>query len=120
MKEKKKKILKKSFKTASTFNKTFSNSTKKIVPLLSDDCIHKICESCQNLLSDNLNLNSKKMHVVKSTLQKSHKNIRHISKPNTSLLRKRKILTSYQTGKGIFSILTSVIVPSLIALLKKK
>ena len=90
---------------------------KKIVPLLSDNCIHKICESCQNLLSDNLNLNSKKMQVVKSTLQKSSHNIRDISKPNTSLLRKRKILASYQTGKGIFSILTSVIVPSLIALL---
>jgi len=94
---------------------------KKLFPCYQTiNCIHKICESCQNLLSDNLKLNSKKMQVVKSTLQKSRQNIRDISKPNTSLLRKREILSSYQTGKGIFSILTSVIVPSLIALLKKK
>ena len=68
---------------------------QKIVPLLSDTCIHKICESCQNLLSDNLKLNFKKMQFVKSTLKKSRKNIRDISKPNTPLLRKREILSSY-------------------------
>ena len=120
MKGKKKKYLKKVLNQLQPLTKLSPLQQKKIVPLLSDNCIHKICESCQNLLSDNLKLNSKKLQFVKSTLQKSRQNIRDISKPNTSLLRKREILSSYQTGKGIFSILTSVIVPSLIALLNKK
>ena len=121
MQEKKKKTyLKTVLKQLLPLTKLSPIQQKQIVPLLSDECVHKICESCQNLLSNNLNLNSKKRNFVKTILQKSRKNIRNISKPHTSLLRKRKILASNQTGKGIFSVLASVIVPTLIGLIKKQ
>ena len=90
-----------------------------IVPLLTDDCLHKICESCQNLLGNTFNLNKNEMKKVHRKLKKHKKNIRLFSNPSTSLGRKRSILGNSQTGAGIFSILASTIIPALVAAIAK-
>ena len=96
----------------------FKHSTS-LLPLLSDDCIHKVCESCQNFLSNSFNLDSKKINYVKKKFGKSKKQLRTLAKPNVSLLRKRKILGSVQTGRGVISILASIALPALLNALSK-
>ena len=55
----------------------------------------------------------------KSYLRKKLKpikdDIRKLSKPQTSVKKKRELLKRDQTGKGVFSLLASVIIPSIIS-----
>ena len=90
-----------------------------IVPLLSDDCIHKICEGCQNLLQNTFDLDKNKTRIVQRRLKKHRRVMRLFSKPETSIRRKRKILANQQIGSGIFSILASTIIPALVAAITK-
>ena len=71
-----------------------------IAPILTDDCLHKICEGCQNLLRNTFDLDKNEMGKVRRKLKKHKKDIRIFSKPETSLARKRKILANPQTGGG--------------------
>ena len=90
-----------------------------MIPLLSDECIHRICESCQNLVLNTYGFDQSKIKKIKSRLKGSEKQMRLISRPSSSLLSKRKVLSSNQTGRGIFTLLASTIVPTLIAALSK-
>ena len=119
MKVKKAKYIKEVLKYLKPLTKIPLKYRSEIVPLLSDECVHKICESCQNLLHNTYGLNEKKLSKAKTILFKSRKNIRVLAKPSSSLLSKRKLLKSNQTGKGIFSVLASIIVPALIGVLSK-
>ena len=115
----KKKYLKKVLQQLKPLAKIPSKSRLDMVPLLSDECIHKICESCQNLVLNTYGFDKGKLWKIKTKLKGSEKNIRLISKPTSSLLSKRKILASKQTGGGVFTLLASTIVPALIAALSK-
>ena len=115
-----KKYIQKALKTLLPLTKISNKQREHLIPLLSDDCIHKICESCQNLLMNTFQLDNKKLSNVKKRLKKSQKDIRCLAKPKTSLLRKRQLLSNEQTGRGIFTILASTIVPALIAALTKR
>ncbi len=119
MKTKNTKYLKKVLVILKPLTKLPLEQLIKIVPLLSDDCIHKVCESCHNLLLNTYRLNKNKLKKVKSILYKSKNSIRQIAKPSTSLLSKRKILSN-QTGRGIFTVLASVIIPAIIAGIRSK
>ena len=90
-----------------------------MIPLLSDECIHRICESCQNLVLNTYGFDQSKIKKIKSRLKGSEKQMRLISRPSSSLLSKRKVLSNNQTGSGIFTLLASTIVPALIAALSK-
>lgn len=90
-----------------------------IAPILTDDCLHKICEGCQNLLRNTFDLDKNEMGKVRRKLKKHKKDIRLFSKPETSLARKRKILGNPQIGGGIFSILLSTVIPALVAAITK-
>jgi len=90
-----------------------------IAPILTDDCVHKICEGCQNLLRNTFDLDKNEMGKVRRKLKKHKKDIRLFSNPETSLARKRKILANPQTGGGIFSILLSTVIPALVAAITK-
>jgi hypothetical protein len=90
-----------------------------IIPLLSDGCIHKICESCQNLLKNTYGFDGKKLRKVRNKLKNDKNEIRIFARPTSSLLRKRQILSNEQTGGGIFTILASTIIPAIIAALSK-
>ena len=117
---KKKKYIQKSLKTLIPGTKISGKQREIIVPLLSDECIQKICESCQNLLMNTFQLDKKKLKNIKSRLKSSQNDVRRLAKPNTSLLKKRQLLSNKQTGKGVFTILASTIVPALIAAMTKR
>ena len=91
----------------------------QIIPILSDDCIHAICESCFNLLQNTYGLDKGKLRRVKRKLYTSRNDIRSMVNPNTTLLKKRKLLMKEQTGRGIFTVLATTIIPALIAALSK-
>ena len=120
MNVKKKKYIQKSLKTLEPLTKIRSKQRENLIPLLSDDCIHKICESCQNLLLNTFQLDKKKVSTIKRRLKPFQNELRHFANPKSSLLKKRKLLSNEQTGKGIFTILATTIVPALIAALSKR
>lgn len=119
MKKGKKTYIKSVLKKLEPLAKIPSRKSLHIVPVLSDDCIHAICESCYNLLNNTYDLNKNKIRSVKRKLNAAKTDIRSIAKPRTSLLKKRKLLMKEQTGTGIFTVLASTIIPALIAALAK-
>ena len=54
-----------------------------IAPILTDDCLHKICEGCQNLLRNTFDLDKNEMGKVRRKLKKHKKDIRLFSNPET-------------------------------------
>ena len=115
MNERKKKYLQTTLKTLLPLTKISNKQRENLIPLLSDDCIHKICESCQNLLLNTFQLDKKKLSNVRRRLKNSQNDVRQLAKTKTTLLKKRQLLSNEQTGRGIFTILASTIVPALIA-----
>ena len=120
MNVRKKKYIEKTLRTLLPLTKISSKQRANFIPILSDDCIHKICESCQNLLLNTFKLDEKELANVKKRLKNSQKDVRRLAKTKTSLLKKRQLLSNEQTGRGIFTILASTIVPALIAALTKR
>ena len=64
-------------------------------------------------------LTKKKLNSIRKKLSTTKNDIRTFSSPTSSLLRKRKILASEQTGAGIFSLLATTIIPALISAVAK-
>ena len=65
-------------------------------------------------LNKNLQANlRKKLGPIKN-------DIRKLSKPQTSIKKKREMLKDDQVGKGVFSLLASVIIPSIVSALAGK
>ena len=62
----------------------------------------------------------KKEKQLKSRLLKIHKEVRRLANPNLTLKTKRRILQDSQVGKGVFSALSTIVVPTLLSLLAKK
>lgn len=114
-----KKYLKEVLRNLTPLLKIPKSKRSAIIPLLSDDCIHKICESCQNLLKNTYGFDGKKLRKVRNKFKTRENEIRIFARPTSSLLRKRKILANEQTGGGIFTILASTIIPAIIAALSK-
>ena len=119
MRKKDKQYINQSLKYLAPLAKVTKKQRPTIVPLLSDDCIHKICESCQNLLQNTYGFDKKKLNSIRKKLSTTKNDIRTFSSPTSSLLRKRKILASEQTGAGIFSLLATTIIPALISAVAK-
>ena len=63
MKNKDKKYIKRSLKYLAPLTQVPKKYKSSIVPLLSDDCIHKICESCQNLLQNTYGFDKRKLFI---------------------------------------------------------
>ena len=80
-----------------------------------DDEIHAICGACKNLLDNNIQMTNKKKAYLKKKLAPIKEDIRQISKPQTYVKKKRELLKRDQIGKGVFSLLASVIIPSIIS-----
>lgn len=91
-----------------------------LVPLLSDECIHSVCESCQNLLKNTFKFDEKLLKKVKRKLKFARKDIRTLANPKTSLLKKRRLLSKNQTGGGVFSILSTFIIPAILSAITQK
>ena len=73
--------------------------------------------ACKNFLHNNIKLTQKKKTYLRKKLGSIKDDIRQLSKPQTSIKMKRKILKDDQVGKGVFSLLASVIIPSIVSAL---
>ena len=119
MKRSKVRYIKQVLKYLEPFSHVSPKRTPNIVPLLSDDTIHKLCESCQNLLQNTYGLNDRKLRKITKKLKPLAKDVRQLSSPSTSLVRKRKLLSDQQIGGGIFTIIASTIIPALLSAIAK-
>lgn len=86
----------------------------------SDDEIHAICGACKNFLSENINISPSKKTYLKKKLSPIKNELRDLSKVKTSLSQKRKLLAKEQIGSGVFSLLASIIIPSIVSALTGK
>ena len=77
--------------------------------------IHTISTCCFNLLEDNIPLPTKKKKSIKLFLMPIEKEIKLMSKRNSSLKQKRDILSDPQIGHGILTLLATTILPALIS-----
>lgn len=119
MRKSKEKYIKHVLNYLEPFSHVSPKRTPNIVPLLSDDTIHKLCESCQNLLQNTYGLNDRKLRKITKKLKPLAKDVRQLSSPSTSLVRKRKLLSDQQIGGGIFTIIASTIIPALLSAIAK-
>ena len=93
---------------------------KRYLEFCSDDEIHAICGACKNFLCNNIKLTEKKRANLRKKLGPIKNDIRKLSKPQTSIKKKREMLKDDQVGKGVFSLLASVIIPSIVSALAGK
>ena len=119
MKRSKVKYIKQALKHLEPFLHITPKKSINIVPLLSDDTIHKLCESCQNLLQNTYSIESRNLNKITKKMKPYAKDVRKLASPTTSLLRKRKLLANQQIGGGIFAILASTIIPALLTAIAK-
>ena len=91
------------------------NDRKDYLNLCTDNEIHAICGACKNFLSNNIKMSGKKKSYLRKKLNPIKDDIRKLSKQQTSVKKKRELLKRDQTGKGVFSLLASVIIPSIIS-----
>ena len=112
------------WKILSTLQKTPKNNQrgdrKKYLESCTDDEIHAICGACRNLLFNNIKLTETKKSHLRKKLGPIKDDIRQLSKPQTSIKKKREILKNDQVGKGVFSLLASIIIPSIVSALAGK
>ena len=102
-------------KLQKTLKKNRKSERKKYLNSCTDDEIHAICGACKNLISNNIKMSEKKKAYLRKKLAPIKEEIREISKPQTSVKKKRDLLKRDQIGKGVFSLLASVIIPSIIS-----
>ena len=119
MKRSKVKYIKQVLKYLEPFSHVSPKKSINIVPLLSDDTIHKLCESCQNLLQNTYGIESRKLRKITKKMKPLAKDVRKLASPSTTLLRKRKLLANQQIGGGIFTIIASTIIPALLSAIAK-
>ena len=90
---------------------------KKYFHYCSDDEIHAICGACKNFLNENIIVGPSKKAYLKRKLFPIKNELRDLSKEQTSVVKKRKLLAKEQVGSGIFSLLAGVIIPSIVSAL---
>ena len=90
-----------------------------VVDICSDDCIQAVCETCYNFLQNIIPLTYYQKCRLKSKLMPICFHIRKLADYKVSVKEKRDLLKDPQIGKGIFSLISTVL-PALISLLTKK
>ena len=101
------------------------NQLKKEEKLdMAQDCpehiIHSVCECYFNLCQDYLPLTRDKRYRVRKALKPIRHEVRELADSETSVERKRELLSDPQVGNGVFTILASTILPALISALIPK
>ena len=86
----------------------------------SDADIQVICESCNNVYHNTLNLKDKKREKVKRKLLPIKKEFTQLCQSRTSNKKRRTLLKNTQVGSGVFTILASTVLPILLSSLLKK
>lgn len=85
---------------------------------ISENNLHVICEAAHNVLNGGCRKGkSKKNKHVCNRLMK--RGLRKLADPKFDIEEKRKILSSRQSGDGIFTMIASTVLPFLLNLLRK-
>ena len=85
----------------------------------SDECIHSLCEIYYNIITGGLYMPPRNMKKVNEILDPFPLYTQKFIDPEVRVCEKRKLLSNPQFGNGIFSLLSSAILPVLIGLLSK-
>ena len=115
----KKEIFKKANSCGLASNLKNHKQRKSFIHNCPDECIEHICEVYYNVLKGGIKLSPKNSNLVKNKLTRHRVDVRKFIDPKVSVKEKRKLLTKPQFGNGIFSLLSSAILPVLIGLLSK-
>lgn len=82
--------------------------------------IDTICKCCHNLLLGNIPLTPKEKKYLKKIIEPGFEKIKILARKNTSIHKKRKVLSTNQVGSGIVSLLVTTLLPILISSIAKK
>ena len=84
---------------------------------LSDDLIHMLCECLTNLARNTFGFNSAKCGQIHKKLAPSKNKINQIISVKNSIKKKHRLLENSMTGKGIFTALSTIVLPAIISAL---
>ena len=111
--------LKRKIKSLSSLpKKKFDDAS--LIDNFSDEKIHDICEACYNVVAKKLPVQKKTENQLKRKLLPIHNEVRQLANPKLKVKTKRRILKNKQVGKGIFTTISSIVVPALLSLLNRK
>ena len=111
------KLLKKKYNFLTDLSHLSKRDREKYLNSCCEENIHTVCEAVDNVLK-NVCVGKKKTSKKKIDLLK--KDLKKLADYKTKVSVKRKLLTNSQTGAGVFSIITSTVLPFLAELLAKR
>ena len=82
--------------------------------------IKSISQCCYNLLVGNIPLTPKEKKFIRNLLSPNIEEIKILARKNTSIKKKRNVLSTNQVGSGIISLLVTTLLPILISSIVKK
>ena len=100
--------------------KSFNGNLTPFFKHTNSNDIDTICKCCHNLLLGNIPLTPKEKKHIKKIIGPSFEKIKILARKNTSIKKKRKILSENQIGAGIISLLATTLLPILISSIVKK
>ena len=95
-----------------------SNKDMSFIDAYSDDKIHDICETCNNIVHMTFPLESKKKYQLKKRLTPIKKEVMQLANPKILIKTKRKLLKKHQVRFGVFTALASFVIPALLSMIK--
>lgn len=112
-------ILKNKYNFLRDVSELSKTERKKYINEVSDRNIHAICEAVHNILKGSCQMKKLKKKCSKH-FKKCEKDMKKIANPKFNIEKKRKILISAQSGDGIFNLISEVVLPILLNLIRKK
>ena len=77
--------------------------------------IDTICSCCRNLLLGNIPLTPKEKKQIKKIIEPEFEKIKFLARKHESTKKKQRVLSENQIGSGIFTLLTTTLLPILIS-----
>ena len=112
-------ILKNKYNFLRDVSELSKTERKLYINEVSDRNIHVICEAVHNILKGSCQMKKLKKKCSKH-FKKCEKDMKKIANPKFNIEKKRKILTSAQSGDGMFNLISEVVLPILLNLIRKK
>ena len=112
-------ILKNKYNFLRDVSELSKTERKLYINEVSDRNIHAICEAVHNILKGSCQMKKLKKKCSKH-FKKCEKDMKKIANPKFNIEKKRKILTSAQSGDGMFNLISEVVLPILLNLIRKK
>ena len=108
------KVLKKRAKLLSLIKSVPKNKRSELLEFMSEEAIHWICECLHNLFKNTFGLNHKKCAHLRKRFGPYKNQIKTLTSPKTSLMKRKQIMSHSQTGDGIFAALASIALPAIL------